>query len=183
MLCNEPRYVRTDIASLPLLVKSVPTFNYIFRTNDIRSFDVGKSEKLRKTISVCTVIMLKTKFLSLNDRFGPNCCLSDEGIWMQDLDIWKSYSTMSPRESSGDSASEIAFLVNGCDVYSVSGSRYIAVLPFAYFPSLHAVALEFPLDVSRNESSGALYSKPEAICLKINRYLQLIFSSWRRKNI
>ncbi|XP_032665736.1 mucin-5AC isoform X2 [Odontomachus brunneus] len=73
----------------------------------------------------------------------------DEGIWMQDLDIWKSYSTMSPRESSEDSTSEIAFLVNGCDIYSVSGSRYIAVLPFAYFPSLHAVALEFPLDDPR----------------------------------
>ncbi|XP_014486900.1 PREDICTED: serine/threonine-rich protein adg2 [Dinoponera quadriceps] len=73
----------------------------------------------------------------------------DEGIWMQDLDIWKSYSTLSPRESAEDSTSEIAFLVNGCDVYSVSGSRYIAVLPFAYFPSLHAVALEFPLDDPR----------------------------------
>ncbi|XP_019696320.1 mucin-17 isoform X2 [Harpegnathos saltator] len=73
----------------------------------------------------------------------------DEGIWMQDLDIWKSYSTMSPRESPEDSTSEITFLVNGCDAYSVSGSRYTAVLPFAYFPSLQAVALEFPLDDPR----------------------------------
>lgn len=51
----------------------------------------------------------------------------------------------------GDSIAEISFLVNGCDVSSISASRYIAVLPFAYFPSLHAVALEFPLDVSLNE--------------------------------
>ncbi|XP_029164006.1 chitinase-like protein PB1E7.04c [Nylanderia fulva] len=75
----------------------------------------------------------------------------DEGIWMQDLEIWKSYSNpVNPSESpAGDSAAEISFLVNGCDVSSVSASRYIAVLPFAYFPSLHAVALEFPLDDPR----------------------------------
>ncbi|CAL1686305.1 unnamed protein product [Lasius platythorax] len=75
----------------------------------------------------------------------------DEGIWMQDLEIWKSYSNpVNPSESPvGDSTAEISFLVNGCDVSSVSASRYIAVLPFAYFPSLHAVALEFPLDDPR----------------------------------
>lgn len=69
---------------------------------------------------------------------------------MQDLNIWKPYSATGPDDSSsvGDSTAEIAFLVNGRDVSSVSASRYIAVLPFAYFPSLHAVALEFPLDVS-----------------------------------
>ncbi|XP_071634398.1 uncharacterized protein [Temnothorax longispinosus] len=74
----------------------------------------------------------------------------DEGIWMQDLEIWKSYNTVNPGESSiGDSSAEMSFLVNGCDVSSVSASRYIAVLPFAYFPSLQAVALEFPLDDPR----------------------------------
>lgn len=68
---------------------------------------------------------------------------------MQDLEIWKSYSAINSDESPvGDSTAEISFLVNGCDVSSVSASRYIAVLPFAYFPSLHAVAVEFPLDVS-----------------------------------
>ncbi|XP_050459337.1 uncharacterized protein LOC126855576 isoform X3 [Cataglyphis hispanica] len=74
----------------------------------------------------------------------------DEGIWMQNLEIWKSYSAINPDESPvGDSTAEISFLVNGCDVSSVSASRYIAVLPFAYFPSLHAVAVEFPLDDPR----------------------------------
>ncbi|XP_018338567.1 PREDICTED: mucin-17 [Trachymyrmex septentrionalis] len=74
----------------------------------------------------------------------------DEGIWMQNLEIWKSYNTVNPSESSiGDSSAEMSFLVNGCDVSSVSASRYIAVLPFAYFPSLQAVALEFPLDDPR----------------------------------
>ncbi|KYM75687.1 Leukocyte elastase inhibitor [Atta colombica] len=74
----------------------------------------------------------------------------DEGIWMQNLEIWKSYNTANPSESSnGDTSAEMSFLVNGCDVSSVSASRYIAVLPFAYFPSLQAVALEFPLDDPR----------------------------------
>lgn len=75
----------------------------------------------------------------------------DEGIWMQDLEIWKlSYNTANPGESStGDSSAEMSFLVNGCDISSVSASKYIAVLPFAYFPSLQAVALEFPLDDPR----------------------------------
>ncbi|XP_011865673.1 PREDICTED: mucin-3A isoform X2 [Vollenhovia emeryi] len=75
----------------------------------------------------------------------------DEGIWMQDLEIWKTqYNTVNPGESSiGDSSAEMSFLVNGCDISSVSASRYIAVLPFAYFPSLQAVALEFPLDDPR----------------------------------
>lgn len=68
---------------------------------------------------------------------------------MQDLDIWKSYSMVNPDDvPAEDSASEISFLVNGCDISSVSASRYITVLPFAYFPSLNAVAIEFPLDVS-----------------------------------
>ncbi|XP_028045080.2 cell wall protein PRY3 [Monomorium pharaonis] len=74
----------------------------------------------------------------------------DEGIWMQNLEIWKSYNTVNPSDSSiGDSSAEMSFLVNGCDISSVSASRYIAVLPFAYFPSLQAVALEFPLDDPR----------------------------------
>ncbi|XP_050594771.1 serine-rich adhesin for platelets isoform X2 [Bombus affinis] len=72
----------------------------------------------------------------------------DEGIWMQDLGIWKPYSTTLNEASVRDST-EISFLVNGCDVSSVTASRYFAVLPFAYFPSLHAVALEFPLDDPR----------------------------------
>lgn len=72
----------------------------------------------------------------------------DEGIWMQDLGIWKPYSTNLGEASVRDST-EISFLVNGCDVSSVTASRYFAVLPFAYFPSLHAVALEFPLDDPR----------------------------------
>lgn len=65
---------------------------------------------------------------------------------MQDLGIWKPYS-ISLNEASVRDSTEISFLVNGCDVSSVTASRYFAVLPFAYFPSLHAVALEFPLDV------------------------------------
>ncbi|XP_011166012.1 mucin-5AC isoform X2 [Solenopsis invicta] len=74
----------------------------------------------------------------------------DEGIWMQNLEIWKSYNTVNPADSSiGDSSAEMSFLVNGCEISSVSASRYIAVLPFAYFPSLQAVALEFPLDDPR----------------------------------
>jgi len=78
---------------------------------------------------------------------GFNFLFLDEG--MQNLEIWKSYNTVNPSESFiEDSSAEMSFLVNGCDVSSVSASSYIAVLPFAYFPSLQAVALEFPLDVS-----------------------------------
>ncbi|XP_046819000.1 uncharacterized protein LOC124424233 isoform X1 [Vespa crabro] len=72
----------------------------------------------------------------------------DEGIWMQDLGIWKAYPTINNEASVRDST-EISFLVNGCDVSSVMASRYVAVLPFAYFPSLQAVAVEFPLDDPR----------------------------------
>ncbi|KAL0103142.1 hypothetical protein PUN28_017459 [Cardiocondyla obscurior] len=90
---------------------------------------------------------------SLREERSPRGYFSsypDEGIWMQDLEIWKSYNTVNLGESSvGDSSTEMSFLVNGCDISSVSASRYIAVLPFAYFPSLHAVALEFPLDDPR----------------------------------
>ncbi|XP_018308139.1 pheromone-regulated protein PRM7 isoform X2 [Mycetomoellerius zeteki] len=89
----------------------------------------------------------KRKARSLRGYFSS---YPDEGIWMQNLEIWKSYNTVNPSESSiGDSSAEMSFLVNGCDISSVSASRYIAVLPFAYFPSLQAVALEFPLDDPR----------------------------------
>jgi len=76
---------------------------------------------------------------------------------MQNLEIWKSYSTKSNESSMGD-ITEISFLVNDCDISSVSASRYIAILPFAYFPSLHAVALEFPLDVSQKLYSITILS-------------------------
>lgn len=83
---------------------------------------------------------------------------------MQNLEIWKSsHNTINADESNGDSTLEISFLVNGCDVSSISASTYIAVLPFAYFPSLHAVALEFPLDVSLN---GDLIHLSRFFCLK-----------------
>ncbi|KAK2575943.1 hypothetical protein KPH14_007305 [Odynerus spinipes] len=72
----------------------------------------------------------------------------DQGIWMQDLGIWKAYPVVTGEASVRDST-EISFLVNGCDVSSVMASRYVAVLPFAYFPSLRAVAVEFPLDDPR----------------------------------
>jgi len=76
---------------------------------------------------------------------------------MQNLEIWKSYNTVNPGESFiEDSSAEMSFLVNGCDVSSVSASSYIAVLPFAYFPSLQAVALEFPLDVSLKFSENSV---------------------------
>ncbi|XP_043497101.1 uncharacterized protein LOC122520854 isoform X2 [Polistes fuscatus] len=72
----------------------------------------------------------------------------DEGIWMQDLGIWKTNPIVKNEASVRDST-EISFLVNGCDVSSVMATRYVAVLPFAYFPSLQAVAVEFPLDDPR----------------------------------
>jgi hypothetical protein len=64
---------------------------------------------------------------------------------MQDLDIWADQATLS--ESVHDVV-ELQFLVNGCDVATVAAASYTAVLPFAYFPSLKAAVLEFPLDVS-----------------------------------
>jgi len=83
---------------------------------------------------------------------------------MQNLEIWKSsYNSVNAGESSNGDSVEISFLVNGCDVSSISASTYIAVLPFAYFPSLHAVALEFPLDVSLN---GDLIHLFRFFCLK-----------------
>lgn len=87
---------------------------------------------------------------------------------MQDLEIWKSYNTVNPGESPvGDSSTEMSFLVNGCDISSVSASRYIAVLPFAYFPSLQAVALEFPLDVSLKVQCDQLSLELERINISL----------------
>ncbi|KAG5340159.1 ILEU inhibitor, partial [Acromyrmex heyeri] len=108
----------------------------IINSNTVKDESQDRSPNLRKR---------KTR--SLRGYFSS---YPDEGIWMQNLEIWKSYNTVNPSESSiGDSSAEMSFLVNGCDVSSVSASRYIAVLPFAYFPSLQAVALEFPLDDPR----------------------------------
>ncbi|KAG5310521.1 ILEU inhibitor, partial [Acromyrmex insinuator] len=108
----------------------------IINSNTVKDESHDRSPNLRKR---------KTR--SLRGYFSS---YPDEGIWMQNLEIWKSYNTVNPSESSiGDSSAEMSFLVNGCDVSSVSASRYIAVLPFAYFPSLQAVALEFPLDDPR----------------------------------
>ncbi|XP_018374487.1 PREDICTED: uncharacterized protein LOC108768532 isoform X1 [Trachymyrmex cornetzi] len=108
----------------------------IINSNTVKDESHDRSPNLRKR-----------KARSLRGYFSS---YPDEGIWMQNLEIWKSYNTVNPSESSiEDSSAEMSFLVNGCDVSSVSASRYIAVLPFAYFPSLQAVALEFPLDDPR----------------------------------
>ncbi|XP_015598832.1 mucin-5AC isoform X2 [Cephus cinctus] len=72
----------------------------------------------------------------------------DEGIWMQDLGFWRDYIPGTGEATVRDST-ELSFLVNGCDVTSVSAAAYTAVLPFAYLPSIQAVALEFPLDDPR----------------------------------
>ncbi|XP_006620359.1 uncharacterized protein LOC102678858 isoform X2 [Apis dorsata] len=107
---------------------------------------IGQEKTTTTTVSSNTMINRRKR----SDR-SPRGFFSsypDEGIWMQDLGIWKPYST-SLNEASVRDSTEISFLVNGCDVSSVTASRYFAVLPFAYFPSLHAVALEFPLDDPR----------------------------------
>ncbi|CAK9807914.1 Zan [Anthophora quadrimaculata] len=95
-----------------------------------------------------TVGVMNRKKRSFRTPRGFFSSYPDEGIWMQDLGIWKPYSP-NLNEASVRDSTEISFLVNGCDVSSVTASRYFAVLPFAYFPSLHAVALEFPLDDPR----------------------------------
>ncbi|XP_003695858.1 flocculation protein FLO11-like isoform X2 [Apis florea] len=100
------------------------------------------------TTTVSSNTMMNRRKRSDRSPRGFFSSYPDEGIWMQDLGIWKPYST-SLNEASVRDSTEISFLVNGCDVSSVTASRYFAVLPFAYFPSLHAVALEFPLDDPR----------------------------------
>ncbi|XP_011501025.1 PREDICTED: uncharacterized protein LOC105364713 [Ceratosolen solmsi marchali] len=72
--------------------------------------------------------------------------IPDDGLWMQDLDIWADQ--VSLPENSHDVV-DLQFLVNGCEVANVPASSYTAVLPFAYFPSLKAAVLEFPLDNPR----------------------------------
>ncbi|EZA54909.1 Glutamate receptor delta-2 subunit [Ooceraea biroi] len=114
-------------------------------------FDLSNSETSSSTITM--IVLANDQSLQMTsivtDNISDTGTTGNEGIWMQNLKIWKSYGTKSSESSTGDTTAEISFLVNGCDVSSVSASRYIAVLPFAYFPSLHAVALEFPLDDPR----------------------------------
>ncbi|XP_017764978.1 PREDICTED: mucin-3A-like [Eufriesea mexicana] len=107
--------------------------------------EIGSTGQLT-TVSSAT--MMNRRKRSYRSPRGFFSSYPDEGIWMQDLGIWKPFSP-SLNEASVRDSTEISFLVNGCDVSSVTASRYFAVLPFAYFPSLHAVALEFPLDDPR----------------------------------
>ncbi|KAK9295909.1 hypothetical protein QLX08_009885 [Tetragonisca angustula] len=121
--------------------------------NEIGSTDlplttVGETGSTGQLTTVPSSPMMNRRKRSDRSPRGFFSSYPDEGIWMQDLGIWKPYSTTLNEASVRDST-EISFLVNGCDVSSVTASRYFAVLPFAYFPSLHAVALEFPLDDPR----------------------------------
>ncbi|KAG9428192.1 flocculation protein FLO11-like isoform X1 [Apis mellifera carnica] len=110
--------------------------------------EIGSIGQETTTTTVSSNTMMNRRKRSDRSPRGFFSSYPDEGIWMQDLGIWKPYST-SLNEASVRDSTEISFLVNGCDVSSVTASRYFAVLPFAYFPSLHAVALEFPLDDPR----------------------------------
>ncbi|XP_017891465.1 uncharacterized protein LOC108631811 isoform X2 [Ceratina calcarata] len=106
----------------------------------------GETGSTEQTTTASTAINRRKR--SVRSPRGFFSSYPDEGIWMQDLGIWKPYSPTLNEATVRDST-EISFLVNGCDVSSVTATRYFAVLPFAYFPSLHAVALEFPLDDPR----------------------------------
>uniref|UniRef100_A0ABD2WEF0 Serpin domain-containing protein n=2 Tax=Trichogramma kaykai TaxID=54128 RepID=A0ABD2WEF0_9HYME len=70
----------------------------------------------------------------------------DDGWWMQDLDIWADQPI---QPTNARDATELQFLINGCEIAIVPAATYTAVLPFAYFPSLKAVGVEFPLDNPR----------------------------------
>ncbi|KAK1122817.1 hypothetical protein K0M31_009259 [Melipona bicolor] len=125
-------------------------------SNEIGSTDsplttVGGTGSTGQLTTVPSSPMMNRRKRSDRSPRGFFSSYPDEGIWMQDLGIWKPYSTTLNEASVRDST-EISFLVNGCDVSSVTASRYFAVLPFAYFPSLHAVALEFPLDILSKSS-------------------------------
>ncbi|CAB0040639.1 unnamed protein product [Trichogramma brassicae] len=69
-----------------------------------------------------------------------------DGWWMQDLDIWADQPI---QPTNARDATELQFLINGCEIAIVPAATYTAVLPFAYFPSLKAVGVEFPLDNPR----------------------------------
>ncbi|XP_033208214.1 mucin-17-like isoform X2 [Belonocnema kinseyi] len=71
----------------------------------------------------------------------------DDGLWMQHLNIWRG--PPEADEAAVRDSKQVEFLVNGCEVATVSAATYTAVLPFAYFPSLKVVAVEFPLDNPR----------------------------------
>ncbi|CAL7938577.1 unnamed protein product [Xylocopa violacea] len=109
--------------------------------------EIGLTEQQQLT-TVSSIAITRRKRRNVRGPRGFFSSYPDEGIWMQNLGIWKPYSPTLNEASVRDST-EISFLVNGCDVSSVTASRYFAVLPFAYFPSLRAVALEFPLDHPR----------------------------------
>ncbi|KAK0094418.1 hypothetical protein PV326_010921 [Microctonus aethiopoides] len=77
-------------------------------------------------------------------------------IWIDDLNGWQDYSSTFDDDDDDDiggipdqGSAQLNFLVHGCDVSTISTTSYTAIFPFAYFPSLRALALEFPLDDSR----------------------------------
>ncbi|XP_034948499.1 uncharacterized protein Spn85F isoform X2 [Chelonus insularis] len=72
-------------------------------------------------------------------------------VWFDDLNTWQDYPTSDDefQESMDQQTTELKFLVHGCDAASITTVTYTTVLPFAYFPLLHAIGLEFPLDDPR----------------------------------
>ncbi|XP_048516058.1 uncharacterized protein LOC105693349 isoform X1 [Athalia rosae] len=73
--------------------------------------------------------------------------LPDEAPWTRKFGEWRVHSP-NIDESSRDSA-QITFLVNGKEPTIVSAATYTVILPFAFLPTLQALALEFPLDDPR----------------------------------
>ncbi|XP_014205453.1 uncharacterized protein LOC106637255 [Copidosoma floridanum] len=74
---------------------------------------------------------------------GRSLHLVEEGPWMQDLNAWADQPAL---PTNVQDTTELQFLVNGCEPVQVPAAIYTTVLPFAYFPTLKAVGLEFPLD-------------------------------------
>lgn len=71
----------------------------------------------------------------------------EETSWTRKAAGWRDHSPET-EEASQDST-ELTFLVNGEDATLVPAATYTVVLPFAFLPTLRALALEFPLDDPR----------------------------------
>ncbi|XP_008207029.1 uncharacterized protein LOC100121217 isoform X1 [Nasonia vitripennis] len=138
----------TTSTDLPTTTTTMPTTTSML-SSDLRAETTTNAEDIATVAAPTTIPALIRRRRSRRRRRSNEGYFSnypDDGLWMQDLDIWAEQPVLPTNERD---ATDLQFLVNGCDLATVPAATYTTVLPFAYFPSLKAVALEFPLDNPR----------------------------------
>ncbi|XP_057331887.1 mucin-2 [Microplitis mediator] len=147
--------IPTPQFSIPVSEFSIPVSESSISTSEssipVSEFSIPVSE-----ISIPLSKTQKSPKISSNSNPTRKRRNLDENIWFHGLEESNPWKGSNPivepvdgLDTEDQKQTELNFLTNGNELVTITTMTYTTVLPFCYFPSLHAAGLEFPLDDPR----------------------------------